>query len=175
MLAPEGWDVTTESVVSEIVAGMSARTSFFILMVASSVSFASSDFSTRPPDSSLIPFICFSCLLRRSFCRGPFIRSPVLVPLPLRLRSSYPRHPAALLLLAPAGSTASFYLGANVLIACGRSSRPTRFLPSSVSSWLLRGHRPPKLLLWRVRVSHSCLRLGPFVLVTRQRRIFLMK
>lgn len=174
MLAPEGWDVTTESVVSEIVAGMSARTSFFILMVASSVSFASSDFSTRPPDSSLIPFICFSCLLRRSFCRGPFIRSPVLVPLPLRPRSSYPRHPAA-------SSSCSRRLDSFLLSWRERlNSLRSLFTPDSLSSFLglvVATSRPPtaETVIAEMRVSHSCLRLGPFVLVTRQRRIFLMK
>lgn len=128
---------------------MSARTSFFILMVASSVSFASSDFSTRPPNSSLIPFICFSCLLRRSFCRGPFIRSPVLVPLPLRLRSSYPRHPAA-------SSSCSCRLDSFLLSWRERlNSLRSLFTPDSLSSFLglvvatFRGHRPPKLLLRR--------------------------
>lgn len=107
-----------------------------------------------PLNPSLIPFICFSCL-RRRFYRGLY-HDPVLVPLsPSSSLFLSPLLP--LLLLAPAGSTASFYLGANVLIACGRSSRPTRFLPSSISSfsWLLRGHRPPKSL--EMRISHSCL------------------
>lgn len=154
---------------------MSARTSFFILMAASSVSFASSDFSTRPPIlSSLIPFICFSCLLRRSFCRGPFIRSPVPVPLPLRLRSSYPRHPAA-------SSSCSCRLDSFLLSWRERlNSLRSLFTPDSLSSFLglvVATSRPPtaETVIVEMRVSRSCLRLGPFVLVTRQRRIFLMK
>lgn len=133
-------------VVSEIVAEMSARTSFFILMVASSVSFAFSDFSiflSTPLSSYLFVSLVSSAgdsTMARLYPRsrsGPSLSSSSFFLSPL----------LPLLLLAPPGSTTSFYLGANVLIACGRSSRPTHCLPSSVSSWLLRDHRLPKSLL----------------------------
>lgn len=102
--------------------------------------------------SRTTPFICFFSLLRSGILhRGPFIRGPVLVPCPFPPLFLF--FLSLLLLLASASSTASFYLGANVLIACGRSSRLSRFPPSPRYHpplvWLLSGHRPPKLSRWR--------------------------
>lgn len=144
---PERWDVTTGRGVSEIVAGMSTRTSFFILMVGPLSSPFLSNFSVVPPTSS---FICFSLF--------PPTGDSTVAPLSAIPSPSLSSHSSFVslflapllpfLLLAPADSTAFFYLGANVLIACGRSSRPSRvpFPSVSSSSWLLRGHRPSKWL-----------------------------
>lgn len=114
---------------------------------SSSVSFSLSDSSVVPSAS---PFICFS-LFPPS---GDSTVAPLsAIPSPsLPSRSSFvslflsPLLP--FLLFAPADSTAFFYLGANVLIACGRSSRPSRvpFPSVSSSSWLLGGHRSSKWL-----------------------------
>lgn len=125
---------------------MSARTSFFILMVASSVSPSLSRTLLSAPllPSSRLFVSLVSCAgdSTVAFYLGP-------VPTPLRPHPSSSRYHRFFffffffLLLAP-GSIASFYLGANVLIACGRSSRSTLFLPSSTSPWLFHRHQPPK-------------------------------
>lgn len=79
--------------------------------------------------SRTTPFICFFSLLRSGILhRGPFIRGPVLVPSPFPPLFLF--FLSLLLLLASASSTASFYLGANVLIACG-----PLFAPVSLSSF----------------------------------------
>lgn len=146
---------------------MSARTSFFILMVAPSVSAVLSRtcLPPRPPLFSSIRrlFLALVLLLSHSpvylFLLVPPSEilpwpplSTVPPPPPLLSSASLFLSPPPQLLLTSAGSTASFYLGANVLIACGRSSRPPRFPSSppprpprlsSFSAWLPRGHRPP--------------------------------
>lgn len=167
---------------------MSARTSFFILMVASSVSTVLSFSLSRSPFPSLSLFLSrtslpppfrrlplvyptplsrsrshfsvylfLSSLSLRRFYRGPFIHGLILVsPSSATL---FLFSPPQLLLLTPAGSTASFYLGANVLIACGRSLRPSRFPPpSTFFVFLVTTSRPPtvvEIVTTKTRVSRT--------------------
>lgn len=128
---PEGWDVTTESVVSVIVAGMSARTSFFILMVASSVSFGFSDFSTvlSTPLSSPI-YLFLSSPPPEILCRSSFIRGPVLRSLPFFVL-------ALLIPVTAASSSCSCRLDSFLLSWRERlNSLRLLFAPDSLSSFL---------------------------------------
>lgn len=128
MLAWRGGIVTTESVVSEIVAGTSTRTSFFILMVASSVSFTFSDFSTAL-SAPLSSHLFVSLVSSAGDSTVAFIRGPVPVPPSLRLRSSYPRYCRFFLLLLRLDS---FLLSWRERL---NSLRPL-FAPDSLSSFL---------------------------------------
>lgn len=112
--------------------------------------FRSLVYLSRRPLIPLIPFICF--------VPSPGRGSSTVWPLYSRSRSGplhFPPVPSLFLSQAAAasssarsrrGSTASFYLGANVLIACGRSSRPFRFppFPSVSSSSRVATPQPPR-------------------------------
>jgi len=102
---------------------------------SSSISFSLSIFSV---DLSVSPFICFSLFPpTRDSTVAPLSAIPSsLLSLSSRLSfvSLFLSPLLPFLLLAPADSTAFFYLGANVLIACGRSSRPSRVPFPSISS-----------------------------------------
>lgn len=152
---------------------MSARTSFFILMVASSVSFASSDFSTRLLPTPLSSHLFVSLVSSAGVSAVARLSAvPVLVPLPPRLRSSYPRHPAA-------SSSCSCRLDSFLLSWRERlNSLRSLFTPDSLSSFLglvVATSRPPtaETVIAEMRVSHSCLRLGPFVCSSRDNEGFL--
>lgn len=150
---PEGWDVTTESVVSEIVAGTSARTSFFILMVASSVSFAFSDFSTVL-STPLLSHLFVSLVSSAG--------DSTVAPLSAVPSWSLPLLVFALLIpVTAASSSCSCRLDSFLLSWRERlnSLRPL-FAPDSLSSFLdlvVATSRPPtaETVAVEIRVSHS--------------------
>lgn len=115
--------------------GMSTGTSFFILMVGPLPSpFLSRSFPSTSLPPHLFVSLCFPPT--RDSTVAPLSAIPSSL-LSLSSRSSFVSlflSPLLPFLLAPADSTAFFYLGANVLIACGRSSRPSRVPFPSVSS-----------------------------------------
>lgn len=137
--------ITTGSGVSEIVAGMSTRTSFFILMVGLLPSpFLSRSFLSTSLPPHLFVSLCFPRREILPWLLYPRSRVPFFLSLPARF---------ALLIPVAAVSSCSCRLDSFLLSRRERlnSLRPlftpvSRSFPFGFISWLLRSHRPSKWL-----------------------------